>query len=150
MRQTILAAAAALVLGSAGTAAVLQRADAQTPPPPAPATTLDQVTAPPAGPPRPMAGPMPMMHRMMMMRRWAERTRLQTLFFTPTDRHLTPADVQTIAEGFLLWHGNHDWKVTDVAQNSDGTIGFSLASKSGDVIARFSMDSHTGRVSRVG
>ena len=43
------------------------------------------------------------------------------------DRKLTPPDVQKIAEAFLLWNGNHSWKVIDVAPAPDGTIGFALA-----------------------
>jgi len=72
------------------------------------------------------------------------------LIYTPADRQLTTQDVQKIAEGFLLWHGNHSWKVTEVTQNSDGKIGFALATSDGGVIARFTMDSHTGQVERTG
>ena len=53
---------------------------------------------------------------------------------------LSPADVQKIAEALLLWNGNHVWKVTDVAERPDNTVGFSYAAGDGTVIARFSVD----------
>ena len=62
----------------------------------------------------------------------------------------TRLDVQKVVEGFLLWRGNHTWKVVDVAATSDGAIGFGLATQEGSVIARFTMDPHTGRLTRVG
>jgi hypothetical protein len=72
------------------------------------------------------------------------------LVYRAPDRNLSPADVQKIAEGFLLWRGNHTWKVTNVAPVADGAIGFSLATGDGAVVAKFTMDPHTGRVTRVG
>ena len=71
-------------------------------------------------------------------------------YFANKDRNLTPPDVQTIAQAFLLWHGNHTWKVVNVAPTSDGAIGFSLATEDGSVIATFTMDPHTGHVTRTG
>ena len=35
------------------------------------------------------------------------------LIYRQQDRKLTPPDVQKIAEAFLLWHGNHTWKVVE-------------------------------------
>jgi hypothetical protein len=81
--------------------------------------------------------------RMAMARKWG-------LFAPQSDKKLTAADVQTIAQGILLRHGNHNWKVTDVAQNQDGSASFAFATQSGDVIARFAMDERTGRLRRVG
>ncbi|MGH7155674.1 MAG: hypothetical protein ACREF3_17240, partial [Acetobacteraceae bacterium] len=72
------------------------------------------------------------------------------LFFHPADRQLTPEDVQKIAEAFLLWNGNHTWKVIDVAAGSDNRISFAYATPDNTVIARFSMDAHTGRLTRTG
>jgi len=72
------------------------------------------------------------------------------LFFHPADKQLTAAEVQKIAEAFLLWQGNRDWKVTQVAAGPDGKIGFAFATSDGGVIARFTMDSKTGRIARVG
>jgi hypothetical protein len=109
---------------------------------------------PPPGPPRPGMdgrpgwgrGPMQgWQHRPM----W-HRANLFGLFFHPADKQLTPADVQKIAEAFLLWQGNRDWKVTQVAAGDDGKIGFAFATADGGVIARFTMDSKTGRLARVG
>lgn len=72
------------------------------------------------------------------------------LIYRQPDRNLTAADVQKIAEGFLLWNGNHSWKVTNVAAAADGPIGFSLATPEGSVVAKFTMDPHTGKIARVG
>ena len=72
------------------------------------------------------------------------------LVYRQEDRQLAPADVQKIAEAFLLWRGNHTWKVVNVAPASDGTVGFALATPEGSVIARFTMDPHSGRVTRTG
>jgi hypothetical protein len=82
-------------------------------------------------------------HRRWMIRNWG-------LFYPQTDKKLSAADVQTIAEAMLLRHGNHTWKVTDVAQNQDDTVSFAFATQSGDVVARFAMDIHTGRLHRRG
>ncbi len=139
MRQTILAAVAAFVIGGVTAGAVMSYAQPASPPPP--------------GPPGASAawhGPGPMRGRRAMWRHRAFRPGAFALVYTQPDRHLTPDDVHKIAEGFLLWHGNHDWKVVDVAATSDGAIDFSLATQSGSVIAKFSMDPHTGRVTRLG
>jgi hypothetical protein len=72
------------------------------------------------------------------------------LIYRQPDRQLAPADVQKIAEGFLLWNGNHSWKVTNVAAAPDGPIGFSVETPEGSTIAKFTMDPHTGRIARVG
>jgi hypothetical protein len=70
------------------------------------------------------------------------------LVYPQPDRNLSAQDVQKIAEAFLLFHGNHTWKVVEVAPAADSTIGFALATQEGSVIARFTMDPHTGRVTR--
>ena len=72
------------------------------------------------------------------------------LIYRPADRQLTPAEVQKIAEAFLLWNGNRDWKVTQVATGPDGKVGFAFSTGDGGVIARFTMDSKTGRIQRIG
>ncbi len=142
MRRTILALLAGVVIGGAATGALL--AQAQPPPPPG-------MGGPPGQPPHWMGWMMghglhgpggPGGPGMIgMMRNFA-------LVYPQADRNLTPADVQKIAEAFLLWHGNHTWKVTEVAPAADGTIGFALTTQEGSVIARFTMDPHTGRLTR--
>ena len=72
------------------------------------------------------------------------------LIYTQPDRQLAPADVQKVAEGFLLWNGNHSWKVTDVAATPGGPINFSVATQEGSTVAKFTMDPHTGKIDRVG
>lgn len=144
MRTILLAAAAAFVIGGISTGAVLSQAQ------PAP---------PPDGPPPGVRMEGPAHHGMM---EWGPRyghghghdrafkPRDFALIYRQPDRQLAPADVQKIAEGFLLWNGNHSWKVTDVAPTSDGPIGFSLATPEGSVVAKFTMDPHTGKIARVG
>jgi hypothetical protein len=140
MRKTILTALAVLAMG--GTATGIMMAQAQPVPPPA---------AP--GAPPPPDGPrfMGWMHRMHERQdgRGPMNPRTFALVYQQQDRNLTPADVQKIAEAFLLWRGNHTWKVVNVAA-SDGTIGFSLATQDGSVVASFTMDPHTGRITRTG
>jgi hypothetical protein len=139
MRKAILAAVAALAIGGATTGILI--ANAQPAPPP------QGVDSPP--PPRPhwmgwmQRGPAGAMHALAMRRNFG-------LVYRAEDRQLTPSDVQKIAEGFLLWNGNHSWKVIDVAPTSDGAIGFALATADGGVIARFTIDPHTARVTRTG
>ncbi len=143
MRRTILATVTVLAIGT-GTAGIMI-AEAQPAPPPAGAD---------AGPPSRPQG-MGWMHR---MRGWGEgrEGRRPTergtfaLVFRHEDRQLTPPDVQKITEAFLLWRGNHTWKVVNVAAAPDGSIGFSLTTQEGSVIANFTMDPHTGRVTRTG
>ena len=143
MRQIFLAAAAAFVIGGAATGAVLSQAQPVAPSGEASAgmTTVDQAPQ----------------HGWMM--RWrhgpgrdgarAIRPRDFALIYRQPDRRLAPADVQKIAEAFLLWNGNHSWKVTDVAAAQDGPIGFSLTTPEGSVVARFAMDPHSGQLTRV-
>jgi hypothetical protein len=72
------------------------------------------------------------------------------LFYRERDKKLSTADVQTLAQAVLLRHGNHTWKVVSVAPNQDDTVGFAFATQSGDVVARFAMDTRTGRLHRLG
>jgi hypothetical protein len=78
------------------------------------------------------------------------RARTFGLLYHTDDRQLAGPEVQKIAEAFLLWNGNRTWKVTEVAAGPDGKIGFAFATADGGVIARFTMDSKTGRVTRTG
>ena len=138
MRKAILAAITVLTIGGATTGALIANAQPAPPPPGADG----------APPDRPHW--MGWMHRGHEQRadhaRWAPRS--FALVYRAEDRQLTPQDVQKIAEGFLLWNGNHSWKVIDVAAAPDGTIGFAFATQDGGVIARFTMDPHTARVTR--
>ncbi len=160
MRKFLLAATAVVSLGGLAAASLLTQAGAQPVPQSAPG---DPPPGPGAAPPGPGApwmsggwwrgggwrmgqhagGPGGHEHAMERMRTFA-------LVYRADDRHLTPPDVQKIAEGFLLWNGNHSWKVVDVAAAADNQIGFSLATADGSVIARFNMDGKTGRVTRLG
>jgi|SRR5271165_809543 len=162
MRKVILAGTALLVIGVAGGGIAVSRAapdgtaillaqDAPPPNGPAPGARPD---APPPPPPPGMPGrPGPgWMHGPMAdgWHRPFHRNPMFGLFFHPADKQLTAGDVQKIAEAFLLWQGNRDWKVTQVAAQPDGKIAFAFATSDGGVIARFTMDSKTGRLERIG
>ncbi len=71
------------------------------------------------------------------------------LIYAAPDRALTQADVQMIAQAYLLWHGNHDWQVVNVATDSD-SVTFAIATGQKAVVATFAMDRHTGAVVRTG
>lgn len=141
MRRTLLAAVAAASIAGFAAGCLLTQAGAQPAPPPAA-----------GGPPAPggwRMGPHPggpgwWQHRAM------HRMRTFALLYHVDDRQLTAPEVQKIAEAFLLWNGNRTWKVTEVAAGPDGQIAFALATAEGGVIARFTMDSKTGRVHRTG
>ncbi|MDQ2804143.1 MAG: hypothetical protein M3Y41_16255 [Pseudomonadota bacterium] len=72
------------------------------------------------------------------------------LFYRPADKHLSPADVQQIAQALLLWHGNHAWKVVEVQQSTGGKVSFAYATPDGSVIARFEVNQATGQIDRTG
>lgn len=166
MRRMLLTAAAAFLAGGISTGAMLSYAQ----PAPPPHGMPDGMMHGPGGPggpgnhPGPMAEGRPWMHGMhrMCAEGWpdghpgpfaggpAEGMRAFALVYRQADRALTPADVRTIAEAFLLWNGNHTWKVADAATRPDGRIGFSLTTASGAVIATFAMDPHTARLTRTG
>ena len=144
MRKYVIGAAAILAIGGvAGSGALIAAAQ------PAPAPTSVDGSPPPDQPQR--------MRGMMWAHRWhqmRERGPVApgtfALIHPQQDRRLSPADVQKIAEAFLLWRGNHSWKVVDVAPASDGSVGFAIATPESSVIARFTMDPHSGRVTRTG
>jgi hypothetical protein len=143
MRKTIMTAAAAFIIGGIATGAVLSQA--QPAPPPAQAD---------GAPPRPWAGWLNRQHPGPDGAGWRHREggmlRNFALIYRAPDRQLSPADVQKIAEAFLLWNGNHTWKVTDVAATDAGPIGFSLSTPEGSVVAKFTIDPHTAKLERVG
>src|ERR1700761_4467754 len=139
MRRIVLTAVAAFVSGGILAGAALSQAQ----PAPPPGQPITQQTANDPS------------HRPGMTMGWrrhdrASRVRNFALIYRQPDRQLAPADVQKIAEGFLLWNGNHTWKVTNVAPMADGPIGFDLSTPEGSVIAKFTMDPHTGKIARIG
>ncbi len=162
MNKTIAAAVAAFILGGASTGVLLARAQPAGPPG-GPPSAGDMDRSPgdrgPGGRGRwmgPMAGPDaggpggPWAERMHdRMERREDMMRVFGLIDRPADRQLTPPDVQKIAEAFLLWNGNHTWKVINVKPDGD-VIGFDLATADGSVIAHYAMDPKTGRPTRRG
>ncbi len=82
------------------------------------------------------------------MRGMMRRMRQFALVYPAVDRNLSGPDVQKIAEGFLLFNGNHTWKVTDVAEQGD-RVTFALAAPDGTAIAHFAMNRHTARPERL-
>jgi hypothetical protein len=149
MRRTIVAAVAAFALGGILTGVLLARAQPSGPPdagaPPAGIMTRGPAMGPGMGLGMgPWAAQMNERHarRMELMRTFA-------LVPPADDRKLTPPDVQKIAEAFLAWKGNHEWKVLNVKPDGD-VIGFDLATQEGSVIARFTMDPKSGHVTRRG
>jgi hypothetical protein len=146
MRQTFIAAAAAFVMGGIALGAVLSQAQ----PVPPPAQQLEEGAPPQQG--GHWAGGWGH-HRGPEEAHWRHHGLGRgpfALIYRQKDRQLAPADVQKIVEGFLLWNGNHTWKVADVAATAEGPISFSLATQEGSVIAKFTMDPHTGRIKRIG
>jgi hypothetical protein len=142
MRKSILGALVVLAIGGTGAGVLIANAQ------PAPSPAAQDVAPPPNRPH--WLGWMRGQH----LRAIRDGRRVGpgpfALVYRQSDRQLAPADVQKIAEGFLLWNGNHSWKVVDVAPSPDGLIGFALATSDGSVIARFAMDPHSGRVTRSG
>ncbi len=90
-------------------------------------------------------------HRMQGWRRAAPPAWRDTfgLVFTPADRALSQADVQKVAEAWLLWHGNHAWHVTALSSDAD-RVNFAIATPDNAVIATFAMNRHTGTLARTG
>ena len=52
------------------------------------------------------------------------------LIYPAPDRALSGPDVQKIAEAFLLFNGNHTWKVTEVVEEPN-RVTFALATADG-------------------
>jgi hypothetical protein len=80
--------------------------------------------------------------------RMRERRRVFALINRADDLKLTPPDVQKMVEAFLLWNGNHTWKVLNVKADGD-VIAFDLATADGSIIASYTMDPRTGRPTRI-
>jgi len=151
MRKWLMAGVAAVVLAGGGVAAMDGALAQPAPPPPHDEAAPPPPHGGPGGPHGGMMGEMmehhpggPHEHAEMM-----RRMRTFSLLWTAPDRNLSGPDVQKIVEGFLLWHGNHTWKVTNVQEQGD-RVAFSLATPEGGTIASFTMDRHTGRIERTG
>ncbi|HWA81695.1 MAG TPA: hypothetical protein VG848_15460 [Acetobacteraceae bacterium] len=95
--------------------------------------------------PEAWAGPWMRRHAMHALFAWRETW---GLFHRPADLGLSPSDVQIIAEAILLRNGEHDWKVGDVTQNADHTVSFAFVTAHGDVVARFTINTSNGRITR--
>ncbi len=128
MRKSVLGMLAALSLAGAATTAYAQPA-----PPPGPGAA-----SPPPAHREPWMRPGQWRERMIMHRPFMPGT--FALFYRQTDKQLTTADVGTIAQAILLWHGNHTWKVSGVSAGPDGTLQWAYTAPDGTVIARFDMD----------
>jgi hypothetical protein len=70
------------------------------------------------------------------------------LVYDKPDKELTEADVQKIAEAFLLFHGNHSWRVTNVVLNGDVVI-FAIATDQNAIVATFAMNRHSAELQRL-
>ena len=79
---------------------------------------------------------------------WMRRMREFALIYPAQDKALSGADVQKIAEAFLLFNGNHTWKITEVSEEPDRIL-FAIATPDGTAIAHFAMNRHTGRPERL-
>jgi hypothetical protein len=75
---------------------------------------------------------------------------MMRLIYPTDDRALSGADVQKIAEAYLLWNGNRTWKVSGVTENQDNTVSFAFSAPDGTMIARFSVDRKSGHFHRLG
>jgi hypothetical protein len=152
-KSVVTAALAALVFGAATTGVIL--ASAQPAPPPGAPPAADGGPAargPWMGPHGTMGGAIgPGSWAMRMGEHHGQRMEMLRTFalvHRADDRKLTPPDVQKIVEAFLLWNGNHTWKVLDVKAEGD-VIGFDLATGQGSVIAHFTMDPKTAHLTRI-
>ena len=160
-RKAVMAAAAAAVMGAGavgGYAALAQptppagpppaASDAPPPPPPPGGHRFMHRHGPgpgqmgPGGPGGPGGGP-------MMGGPMGPRGPLTSLVMRRDDKQITADEATKIAEGFLLWMGERDWKVANATQQ-EGVIRFDLTTKEGGRIATFTMDRKTGQVKRVG
>ena len=152
-----------------GPATPLEQLLADAAPAPAPDAAVTPDTPPPPVPPAPVGPSMSAMPEPMSPNgmRWGGRPDMRPdmrdamwrmhqmeqtwgLFFNQRDKNLSNSDVQVLAEAILLVHGNHAWRVVDVADAADGQATFAYATSDGSVIARFEIDRHSGRIMRIG
>jgi hypothetical protein len=156
MRKTVIAAAALALAGAAGGTAALAQSAPQAP---APGTeTQSEATSQPGAQPRgPHEARMGWWHHHLGEHGSGERGRAVPfapgtfgLFAPRTDKHLSPADVQEIAQAILLWNGNHDWKVAQVQPGENHQVTFAYVTQDGATVAKFAINQDTGRITRVG
>jgi hypothetical protein len=70
-------------------------------------------------------------------------------FINRDNKNLSNDDVKAIAEAGLLWFGERGWAIGEVKDAGSRTAEFTLTTREGGVIARFTMDRDTGRIRRV-
>jgi hypothetical protein len=148
MRKTVILALFTSGVLAAGVAIFTPGNAQPAPPPPPPPGDMQHGPGRDAGMRRPGGYGDRMRGAMDRRGGWMQRMRQYALVYPARDRALTGADVQKIAESYLLLNGNHTWKVTEVVEQPD-TVLFAFATPDGDAIAHFSMDRHTGRPTRV-
>ncbi len=149
MKQLLALTLAAGIGFGSGAVFVGTRADAQgapTPPPPPPPGMMGDRG--PDGMRPDMMRPGMMGGRMMHRGGFMRRMREFSLVYPAPDRALSGPDVQKIAEAFLLFNGNHTWKVTEVTEEPN-RVTFAFATPDGTAIAHFAMDRHTARPERL-
>ena len=151
MKRTIAVALAAGIAWDGGSALFSGHAAAQEAPRPPPPPMMDG-RGPPGGPmdggpAGGMRGPQ-MAGQGWRFGRVMRRMRQFALVYPAPDRALSGPDVQKIAEAFLLFNGNHSWKVTEVTEEPN-RVTFALATPDGTAIAHFAMDRHTARPERL-
>ena len=142
-RITIISAATAIALAGVGSYALTRQADAQDAP--NPTTTRQAHDWHADGRDGHGWGKGPHGHH-----HWIAALNGFGLFYPVADKSLSVSDVQTIAEAMLLRHGNHTWKVANVAQNQDNTVSFAFTTADGGVVARFAVDVQSGHIRRIG
>jgi hypothetical protein len=140
MRTVTVAAIGLLTLGAAGTAIdyALAQSDAGAPPP--------GMMTPPFGGRIAHLREVPRTHGSVddiydLMQSLA-------LIYDAPDKQLTATDVQTIAQGFLLLHGNHTWSVLNVQPDGEN-IKFQIATEQNAIVASFAMNRHTAHLERL-
>ncbi len=149
MKQLLALTLAAGIGFGSGAVLVGTRADAQgapTPPPPPPPGMMGDRG--PDGMRPDMMRPGMMGGRMTHRGGFMRRMREFSLVYPAPDRALSGPDVQKIAEAFLLFNGNHTWKVTEVTEEPN-RVTFAFATPDGTAIAHFAMDRHTARPERL-
>ena len=155
MRKTVIAAALALA-GAAGAGAALAQSAPQAPAP-GTETQSDAAAQPGAQPRGPHEMRMGWWHHHQDGHGFGERGRAVPfapgtfgLFAPQADKHLSPADVQEIAQAILLWNGNHDWKVAQVQPGENHQVTFAYVTQDGATVAKFAINQDTGRITRLG